>query len=573
MCRDSGRGYDRVDTADVALDPCQVRPVSHHAAELLAQLNPHPSWRERLSDRDAPKVRALTALVDHARPALIPQIAPFAFARSAEVRHAATQVLDRALETSTPAELVELDKACRQRGGYYTSRWGSAWDALTPLRLSLLDKVGRLTPASLGIASFHGNGYVREAAITRLAASSDGRELPFLLVRMNDWVPSLAKRARVAGESRIVPAFAVAWLTWAPLLLRLGPSTRRSAGDLSDRVLALLLAAEQRPVLLASLASENRLTRRFALQLLQGVQSAPQERVELVMGAARNRDSVLRLQAVAYAQKHLSTEELERVVPIMLADRYSPVRRAALNAAAERLADPARDWLMRALWDPGSAVRQVARYHLERRGDLTDFASHYRRELGVATTVSAISVAAAGLGDAGTRDDADLIVPLLTHNSPRVRQSAARALAMLDLEGQAHRLLLLLDDPSPRVSRVAREALHRMTGALDAEPIRQLVEHGAHLHGRLGALAVAAKLSKWESIPLLLEAATTADTRIRGEARDCIAAWLARQNESFARPSPAQVAALRAQIRAHGGALEPRMRAGLASALEYWATH
>ena len=505
--------------------------------------------------------------------ALVAHVAPFAFGRSAAVRQAAAKVLDRVLETSTPAELIELDKVCRQRTGPYTARAMNDWDALTPRRLSLLHKLGRLTPSSLGLASFHGNGYLREAAISRLDASSGGNELPFLLVRLNDWVPSVAQRARVAVERRIVPSYAAAWLAWAPLLLRLGPSTRRPAADLSERVLDLLLAVEQRPVLLASLSSGNRLTRRFALRLLHRVQSSPQDRAGIVMTAARNRDTVLRLQAVAYAQEHLSTEELAHAIPPMLADRYSPVRRAAVDAAAERLGHLASGWLVNALGDRASTVREVARYHLERRGELTDFASHYRHELGAASTAPALSVAVAGVGETGTRADAVLLVPFLDHKSAGVRRSVARALAMLDLDGQVHRLLPLLDDASPRVSRMAREALHRRTGAVEAEPLQRLLRQAVHLHGRLGALALAATLSKWDSIPLFLEAASAREARIREEGAARIATWLAKQNESFARPSPRQLAALRTSLHAHGDVLVARIRSELASVLEYWATH
>ena len=547
-----------------------MKPLSPPTAELLAQLNEPVPWLKRLG-RDEHKVRALSALVDHASPSIVPHIAPLVFARSTEVRRAAALVLDRALAVSTPRDLLELDKVCRQRCRH-PGPWGNDWDTLSPLRLSLLEKWGRVGPGALGVASFHASGYVREAAVKHLDASAEGRELAFLLVRLNDWVPPVALRARAAVERRILPAHARAWLAWFPLLLRLGTKTRQSPGDLVDRVLSLLRAPKQRTVLLTALSTENRLTRRFALQLLSGVHSTPDERAGILTTALHDHDTIVRLQAVAYAQTHLTDAELESTIPRMLADRFSPVRRAALNVAAERLGEPANRWLVNSLGDRGPTVREVARYHLERRGELTDFASHYRSALEGARTASGIAAAAAGLGDTGTHADVELIAPLLAHENAGVRRAAARALASLDFDSHSSRLLALIDDQSPGVARVARNALyHRATG-LKPDAIRHLMQHAVYAHGRLGALSLAAVLSKWESIPLLLEAAASTEDALRAEATARVTAWLARQNESFARPSKEHLAAFHAALALHGAALAPRTARELESVLEYWAT-
>ena len=548
-----------------------MKPLSTPAAQLLAQLNVPSSWRERIGG-DQRKVRALTALLEHARPSIVPHIAPLVFARPSGVRRAAELAMDRAFAMATPADLVELDKMCRQNSPY-PAVWGDEWDTLSPLRLSVLEKFGSVGLGGLGLASFHANGYVREAAVRYLDARSEGQELAFLLVRLNDWVAPVAMRARNAIERRIVPSYTRAWLASLPLLLRLGSGTRRRADDLTDRVLGILGAPEQRHVLLAELSTGTRLTKRFALRLLSELPSDSETREEIFTLALRDRDTVLRLQAVAYARNHLSDAELERSIPRLLGDRYSPVRRAAVNAAAERLGEPAKPWLLTSLLDPGSTVREVARYHLERRGEHVDFASHYRRELGVASTPSHLAAAAAGLGDTGTPADIELLVPLLTHDRAGVRRAAARALASLDLDGQAARLLSVVDDASPGVARVARNALHRRSTVIDAKAVRNLIKNAAHPHGRLGGIALAATLSKWESLPLLLEAAASPDDDIRGAATQRIAVWLAEQNQSFAAPSLAQVEASRAALVTHGTTLAPRTREALVSVLDYWASH
>lgn len=547
----------------------KVKPLPAPAAHLLAQLTEPHSWRERLGHDDQ-KIRALTGLLEHACPAIVPHVAPLALARSGAVRRAAESVLERALATATAADLLELDKICRRRTDYPNS--GNEWDAFSPMRLSVLEKFGRVGLGALGVASFHASGYVRESAVRYLDARSEGRELAFLLVRLNDWVAPVAQRAREAVERRILPDYARPWLTWLPLLLRLGRGTRRKPGDLAERVLGILRAPEQRAVVLEEVATGSRPTRRLALRLLSEVESPSDERVFVFATALRDPDTTLRIQAVAYAQSHLSEAELESNVPRMLADRYSPVRRAALNAVAERLSASANRWLVKCLLDRAASVREVGRYHLERRGELTDFAAHYRRELAAASTTASLAAAAAGLGETGNRADAATLTPLLAHEIASVRRAAARALGSLDLDGEAARLLSVLDDSSPGVARVARDALHRRTAVLDTKAVRHLIANAVHLHGRLGGVALAAALPKWESIPLLLEAAASSEDELRAEATQRIADWLEQQNRSFAAPSDAQLEAFHAALHTHSTVLPPGARKNLAAVLEYWAS-
>jgi hypothetical protein len=72
----------------------------------------------------------------------------------------------------------------------------------------------------MALASFHPSGYVREEAIAHLAAVWDGTELPFLLIRVNDWVaPVRAPGERSSSGSRLIAGLtkweAIAYLAHA----------------------------------------------------------------------------------------------------------------------------------------------------------------------------------------------------------------------------------------------------------------------------------------------------------------------------------------------------------------------
>src|SRR5579872_1118675 len=92
---------------------------------------------------------------------------------------------------------------------------------MTPTRSSML-----------GYASFHRNGYVRHEAIRLLAQIEDGSELPFLLIRQNDWVQPIAGEARTAVESRLTEAYLPNFVKNFALVVRLlGFSRHELAGE------------------------------------------------------------------------------------------------------------------------------------------------------------------------------------------------------------------------------------------------------------------------------------------------------------------------------------------------------
>ncbi|MEU8802303.1 HEAT repeat domain-containing protein [Spirillospora sp. NPDC048819] len=72
----------------------------------------------------------------------------------------------------------------------------------------------------------------------------------------------------------------------------------------------------------------------------------------------------------------------------------------------------------------------------------------------------------AGLGECGTGQDVDVLLPFLEHPSPRVRAEAVRAVRRLD--GSITQLAGMLADPAPVVVRAVKQALRHETYAVPA---------------------------------------------------------------------------------------------------------
>jgi len=98
---------------------------------------------------------------------------------------------------------------------------------------------------TLAVLSMHRSGYVREAALRRLAEINDGTELPYIFICLNDWVAEIRGFAESAIVERLRPQLAAGLVQLLPLVGRLG-SWSRAARDMESRINHVLSEPESR---------------------------------------------------------------------------------------------------------------------------------------------------------------------------------------------------------------------------------------------------------------------------------------------------------------------------------------
>lgn len=402
----------------------------------------------------------------------------------------------------TDEEFLELEEQARR-----------AWDTTA---LPLDDPFLRRA-----IQSFHPSGYRREKAIGELAGIRDGRELPFLLRRVNDWVPEVRDAARGAVMHRVTPAYARHFANHLELVMRLRRAERADHTPLLETIAQILTRWLPRDQLISALDECRRWPRREAFRMLVAIDP------RLGDTASRSRDAVIRLWAV-------------RMRPAICAELFddpaAAVRAAALMAAGDR----AR--LLSALFDRNGTVRDVARLRL--RGENIDFAALYRDALQDERYLAAIS----GLAETGERSDAELLAPFLAHERAAVRRRAIRGVVSLAGDAYAERIAVLLADPSPSVSAQARSSLAPHARAIGGAKLWDLFERSSLSHVRRNALLLMRALPKWDSVSLFLRATCDDDDELAVLARELVTHWSDRFNRGSAVPSGDQLDALETSL-------------------------
>jgi HEAT repeat protein len=485
----------------------------------------------------------------------VQDLLPFVFGKDDLVAEAAARAMDGIVRRCDSAELLRLDVLVRERSEW---RWPEA-------TLGQLIGFSRGLVGVLGVLSSHSNGYVREAAVRALAGGRAGGELPFLLIRLNDWVPQVRLAARQAVIDRARPEHARHFIEYLPLVFRLERVERRDAGEVIEPVLALLNRPECREAMLEAMTDGDRHVRRAVFRtLIAADKDAARKAIQLGLGSS---DTVIRLMAAREGRVRLNGEELEGALARMLRDRFMPVRREALYGYFEQLPHAALDRLESSQFDPHASIRETARFFLRKRGE-RDPAAPYRDRLSNADGPD-LAVAIAGLGETGIAADAARVEGFLGHSSAAVRRETVRALGRLDAGRYAEQFLTALSDPAGGVVNAARQIVRRQLFGIPPERLESIFQSTTQPHSRRAVVSVIAELNWWDGAAILTTIVGAAEEEPKQQALDYLRRWRANVRRSTFRPAPEQIARLTQARRQFGHLLDAALLADLDVHLAY----
>lgn len=514
----------------------------------LRELLDHLYRSARWFGRPAVDHSVLEELTRVGDPSVVPYVVPILFSKSRSDVAAAAVVVDTLLRAATPGDLARLDEAMR-RGWYWYASAFDEWRQITPRELARWVGPGEPGTLLLRLSSFHPNGFVREEALRRLGLISDGTELPYLLIRLGDWVEQVRSVACGLVAERARPDYAGHFVDNLELVYRLRQSQRAGGADVLELVSETLAAREARSAMFAVMDTQPSRARRWAFDALSGLRQ-PDLR-EFLLHALSNTDPVIRVMTVRRIGEVLSGPELAEALASLDRERSGSVRREILRVAVRSLPDASERLLYEALLDRSAAVREEARYWLKHRGTI-DFAQYYRDQIGIAGS-AALSSAIMGLGETGGAADAQTLVAYLSHSLASARRASVRATTALDSEGSSDRLLEMLNDPSAGVSAAAAKALRPWAPSIGAEELSRIFRSAPTRHGRRHAIRLMAITGKWDGIGYLLELAGDDDCEVAALASAYVHRWITRYNRSQSVPSAAQLSRIEAALPAASG--------------------
>ncbi len=384
--------------------------------------------------------------------------------------------------------------------------------------------------------SCDGDGRMRQEAVRRLSMRSHGLELPFLLLRLNDWVRVVREEARAALEDRLHPGYARHWLKCLPLAERVTEGRRGDHGWLMDRLEALSRDEDCREELVEGVKSDELSVRAWCLKVAMSCDGEVARQV--FEGAMSDRDPQIRFQALRRRLAGATPDEVQEWHGRWGNDPFMPIRRHLLDSLVRVDAGAADGPLQEALFDRHVSMREMARFYLREK---IDAATVYReamdRENG-----GRLRIAILGLGETGGAADAERLAAFLKHALPCLREAAVRAVGRLAADPHAAALMDAVGDSSHRVGREAVKGLGPVARAVEAAIVARLPGLMADQRPtvRKNVLFLVCRLSHWEQIGHLLRAVADDSPMVSATAAGLLLRWLSRNAAGHRTPSGRQ---------------------------------
>ena len=436
----------------------------------------------------------------------------------------------------TPVQLSWLDEQVRHSS--YAHYWSNAWHKIAPAAISRLAQTYELDAAVIGLLASHANGFVRAAALELLAQHTSGQEIPFVSLRANDWVDPIAARAGELLISRLRPDNRHATLNALPFIVRVLGQRRRDHSGIEHALKSVLLSDGGEDALARGRQFDTP-ARRAMYELLTASGTVSQPR--LLNAALKDSDAVIRARAIRSVATDPDFEDRAAILERFLRDdRVPAVRRLALTVLSEHLPERIVGVFPLVLLDRAASVRGLARFVVG-----THQLAFIPRAVYVQALISSppgqLAAAIEGVGETGTRADADLIAPFLSEDRPRLRRAALRAFAKLDAERSISAAIAALADDASSVRSGAVGILATNASRVDFDTVSLQVRSLSDAKARGNLLRVFLEAPKWEAPVFLLDALTDPDDGVRTLAVSLVDRWIEGFNRNQTQPTAKQL--------------------------------
>lgn len=520
-----------------------MKPLSPETSMLIENLHSAESalnWPARKRQR---LQQLLSGIGNSGEPAALHSVLPYIFSSDSVVAGAAAESISALVRVMVNADIV----CFLQSSGHladYIYPYEPAVSRLRAQDVGWLTQFGEHSVHLLGLYSLHWDGFVREQAVKHLATVSDGRELPYLLVRSNDWVDAVRHRATSALKHRLTPANASSIAAHFPLISRLFRCSRIE-DEFKNAVADFLRFPEMQDTVSAGMDAEDLEVRLICYGA--ALNSPAFDKASVIRRAANDLRPRIRLWAARSADGALSGFDLRGALEMLDQDKFAPVRLQALRMWLVHFPDESQERLQTALFDAQPPVRDFAQFTLRKLRPDADIADYYRSAIQSAEKQD-LTAAISGLGETGSPSDVQLIMPYAMKGRARSRRAALRAIGRLDRTGQAKFLLQMLGGNLSSLSSEARRIICTKPAVVSATDLWTVFESTPHLKARANVVLALRCLPKWESVPYLIRAHCASEPEVRDVAEDQLSRWIAAYGATIFAGSPHQLEALRDAI-------------------------
>ncbi len=482
----------------------------------------------------------------------IPAIFELLLTSSPEVKMRAAQVLYKCVSTLNVLELSRLDSLFRERTSLH---WSYDWKKENPESLFIPNMSEDEKTVILGLCSFHPNGYFREKALHKLAQQNTGKELPYLLLRCNDWVQEIKKPAEQYIESRLTEQHLKEIIKCLPYIIN------NENSNAFRKAVQLLTEKQSCPYLDKCTESKDRSIRLACYQMMMLLNLINKE--SLIKYYSKEKEPSLRLFIFNEWTRDITVDDFKSYYPLLNRDKSPTIRLKVLEKVNFYFPSESFKQLEAALLDKSREIRAFARFSIKKQDATYDFIMFYSQML---TANQSVQTAILGLGEVGRQEHAELVTPYLEHNNVSFMKAAIGAVTMLDGETYKRSIAALLNCKHRGISKAAMKAIASLNYEDLEEPLYTLYKDTIYDHTKYNTALLLSSLPKWEAIIYIIKfTVNTEDDEISRLGKRKLEGWTAQFNRSFVLPTKQQIETIKALLYNHRHDLEQQQ----VSAIEF----
>lgn len=429
-------------------------------------------------------------------------IAYGAFASNApELICRAGRAVRNLLKDYNMSKMIRLSETFRQ---YTSMEWYIDWNAIQPGNLKRWFESEEDYRYAMILGSFHPNGYYREKCLHELVNCKNA--LPFILLRMNDWVEEIRQFAEAAA-CRMIQSCPVEDLFYAmPAMDKVRRSGRRREKDISraEQLLIMRLEQEAGSISVREVLGFDFEIRKCVYRFLFSGRILGMEQAEQFLEKEKHSFCQSVIITGIFKYYHCPMEQIDRY----LKHKNSCVRRKALEY---KYGIVKNTWsgLDSMLLDSSHGIREFVVFILERYEDF-DTLGYYLKHLDDEDPVIPIIE----IGNRGEIRLTDILMPFLKHPREKVVRSALTATGKLAGAEMRDVFWTYLFDPRPSVSKAAYLAAVKNNMSYGADVLYEAILHSPSDRTKRYLVNLLIHEKSWERIPFLIRLYSNSDMEI-----------------------------------------------------------
>lgn len=402
-------------------------------------------------------------------------------------------------------QLIKLDEQFRQTSSI---EWFTRWKDIDPERIekSVADKEAFKWILRLG--TFHSNGFYREKCVRKLLGDKDS--VPFLLLRLNDWVRFVRDIAGgVAYTIRMLTVEEI--IASLPYLNKVEHGFRREYGIIESikKSMSVRIRNEISGFDLKKVRYYELTARRQFYRFIYETQAIDKEGVRKLISLEKNSQLQAYLLSGYINKYEVSDEELDDFIN----HKSEVVQKLAIEHKYSRL-NSSWDGLEQKLISSSAGLRSSVRYILQNKSDI-DIRQYYLERI----DTKARGICILGLGENGREDDADLLMKFLESDDAGIVKKTLHSLGMLKGDKLADVFWKYLQDERQGVMCQAYREITAANIRYKAKNVYDLFmkTDSAELKRKLATRL--AREEYWDRLPYILKLYSHEDEIVRDKVR------------------------------------------------------